>query len=111
MSRKFGKTAHHQVNVGSPIFIDRLGANLRIDVGYASFRSVHARRELVFINHALGKTIDQALHPMPQLLTLRLQGIDIPRRSRTLVAVLLLLLQASRILQNLAYVLPDVGFQ
>jgi hypothetical protein len=43
-----------------------LGTNLLIDVGYTSLRSVHARRELVFINHAPGETVDQALQPVPQ---------------------------------------------
>jgi hypothetical protein len=44
----------HRAHVYPPVLIGRFGANLRIDVGYASLRSVHARRELLFINHAFG---------------------------------------------------------
>jgi hypothetical protein len=61
------------------VLIARLGVNLRIDVGNSSLRSVNARRELVFVNRALGETVDQATQPVPQLLVLRPQGIDILR--------------------------------
>jgi hypothetical protein len=71
VARKFGKTPHHRANLCPPVFIHRMSADLRIDAGYTSLPSVHARRELVFINHALGGTVDQALRSVPHLLALR----------------------------------------
>ena len=56
------------------VCIGSLGTDLRIDVSYTSLRSVHARRELVFINHTFGETVDQAFHSELQFPKLCPQG-------------------------------------
>jgi len=88
-----------------------LGADLRFDLGYASLIPFHTGRKLVFVNHAFCQTIDQAFHPVPQFLELRLQTIGILSWHVALVGILIFLIQDSGILQDLGCVRPYISLQ